>query len=172
MRDYPVIERMIEHNYLPNEGTFCVTENLLDNFYNIYREVYPPKTNKKISTSDVRYAKKLAGLSLMKLNMKRAEKTLSVEKIKTKNPNCGIIYIVSNPAFPNIYKIGMTRDLNKRLRQYQTCDPYRQYKIEHYKFVENAKEEEKRLLELYKTDIVKGEWVSTEKVKEMFYISR
>lgn len=44
----------------------------------------------------------------------------------------GFIYIVSNKAFPNFYKIGVTNDIKNRLRTYQTSAPYRDYKIEYY----------------------------------------
>ena len=54
------------------------------------------------------------------------------------------VYVISNPAYPNLYKIGTTSDLKKRLGQYQTSDPYRGYKVEYsmltegWSFVENG----------------------------------
>ena len=44
----------------------------------------------------------------------------------------GFIYIISNSAFPNYYKIGITTNIKSRLRTYQTSSPYRNYKIEYY----------------------------------------
>jgi len=44
----------------------------------------------------------------------------------------GFIYIISNTAFPNFYKIGVTNDINNRLRSYQTSSPHRNYRIEYY----------------------------------------
>ena len=44
----------------------------------------------------------------------------------------GFVYIVSNKAFPNFYKIGVTSDIKSRLRTYQTAAPDRDYKIEYY----------------------------------------
>ena len=43
----------------------------------------------------------------------------------------GYIYIISNPAFPNIYKVGIARDVTQRLNSYQTPDPERAYKLEY-----------------------------------------
>ena len=169
MKDVLVIEKMIEKGYIPKDGPFEVNEALIDLFYDTHREIYKPKTDKQTKPSNIRYSKKLAGISLMKLNIVRNSQEINIKKVLTKKPNCGIVYLISNPAFPGMYKIGMTKDLPKRLSQYQTGDPYRKYKVEKYKFVENAKEEESRLLKLFKTDINKGEWVSSEQVKTIFY---
>lgn len=44
----------------------------------------------------------------------------------------GFIYIISNSNFPDFYKIGVTTDISKRLRTYQTSSPHRNFKVEHY----------------------------------------
>lgn len=76
----------------------------------------------------------------------------------------GYIYIITNDNFPSWFKIGKTQDLTKRLSQYQTASPLRNYK---YKLVfpiplSNIAKVEKDLLEefsyLYET---KGEWLYT-----------
>lgn len=160
---------MINRKLIPELGMFEVTTTLIDSFYEIYSEVNSLKNSNTFNTkkSNVRYAKKLAGLSLMKLNLERCNiKTIS--KVKSLKPKSGIVYLISNPIFPGMYKIGMTQDLGKRLSQYQTCDPYRRYKVEHYKFVEDRKAEEKKYLEQMKVHLVKGEWVSSERVKDLF----
>lgn len=165
-----VLNSMIEHSIIPASGTFEVTLSLIDKFYDTYREVYPPKTTKKLlKPTDVRFAKKMAGLSLMDLNIARAD-NIEYSKVtkRVRKPKCGIVYLISNPAFPGYYKVGMTKDLEKRLAQYQTGDPHRAYAVEHYKFVEDARAEEKKCLEYMKTDLAKGEWVKHERVKELF----
>jgi len=43
----------------------------------------------------------------------------------------GYVYIIQNPAWPDWKKIGMTDDLDKRLKQYQTSAPMRDYEIIH-----------------------------------------
>lgn len=169
MKDTKIIEHLIDKNVLPKEGTFEVKMYMIDAFYEAYREIYPPKNN-TMKNNNIRYAKKLAGLSLMKLNMARSSNFECGERLKVTKPRCGIIYLISNPVFPGMYKIGITRDLDKRLSTYQTADPYRRYKIEHYKFVEDIRFEEKKLLSELKTNIAKGEWVNTEKVKDLFII--
>ena len=169
MKDIAVLNELVNNNIIPKEGTFEVKMYMVDAFYDIYRKIYPPK-NAKIQKSNVKYAKKLAGLSLMKLNIARSSNLQYTKKLKVTKPKCGIIYLISNPAFPGLYKIGITRDLDKRLASYQTADPHRRYKVEHYKFVEDIKSEENKYLTLMKTNIVKGEWVNTEKVKKLFDI--
>lgn len=170
MKSDKVISLMISRNLIPETGVFEVTYELIDEFYNFYREVYPPK-NKTMKSNNVKFAKKIAGLNLMKLNIARSE-FLEERKqsIKTIKPKCGLIYLVSNPIFPNMYKIGMTRDLNKRLSQYQTSDPYRRYKVEHYKFVEDARSEERKYLKEAGLDIVNGEWITSDKLSNLFDI--
>jgi len=41
------------------------------------------------------------------------------------------VYVISHPAFPNEYKVGIAKDCKSRLNAYQTSDPDRQYKIEY-----------------------------------------
>jgi site-specific DNA-methyltransferase (adenine-specific) len=44
------------------------------------------------------------------------------------------VYIVSNPAYDGLYKVGVAANAESRLNQYQTADPNRAYKLE-YKFL-------------------------------------
>lgn len=105
---------------------------------------------------------------MMRLNEKRfLEENSSLEK-KTKvkyKHNCGFVYIIANEAFPDSYKIGITTDINRRLAAYQTCDPFRRFKVLHYRFVNNKSEIEKNILDKFQTDIIKGEWISNSKVR-------
>src|ERR1700722_2477002 len=167
MKDQYIMQIITDRRIIP-EGTFDVTSGMIDKFYEMYSENFPQKSG-RMTNSNIKFAKKLAGLSLMKLNIARsAEKFDKYEKIKIDKPKCGIIYLVSNPAFPDMFKIGITQDLEKRLAQYQTGDPFRRYKVEHYKFVEDIRKEEERYLQQMSTDLAKGEWVKSEKVKELF----
>lgn len=45
----------------------------------------------------------------------------------------GFIYVISNSAFPDKYKVGIARDVDKRLNSYQTSEPERAYKVEYKK---------------------------------------
>ena len=41
------------------------------------------------------------------------------------------VYVVSNPKYPEEYKVGIASDWRSRLNAYQTSDPDRAYKMEH-----------------------------------------
>ncbi len=41
------------------------------------------------------------------------------------------VYVISNKAYKNEYKVGIAHDIQKRLNSYQTSDPNRGYKLEH-----------------------------------------
>ncbi len=43
------------------------------------------------------------------------------------------VYVISNPNFPGVYKVGIAKDWKARLNSYQTSAPDRQYKLE-FKF--------------------------------------
>lgn len=161
-----IITEMLELGIIPKDIPFEVTEEILNDYYARYCKKYPEKSlNRK--RKDIRYFKKLAGLTLLKLSLSRSKpkKTMTNEKPLIKS---GILYLISNPAFPNYYKIGITQDLDNRLSSYQTYDPHRRFKVEHYKFVNDMKEEEKFILKNYKISLSKGEWIDNEKVKEIF----
>ncbi len=40
------------------------------------------------------------------------------------------VYVISNPAYPGMLKVGVAADVNARLNSYQTGDPRRGYKLE------------------------------------------
>lgn len=52
------------------------------------------------------------------------------------------VYIISHPLHTSLYKVGIAKDWKKRLNQYQTSDPHRQYQCEfqletpHFKDIE------------------------------------
>lgn len=72
----------------------------------------------------------------------------------------GFVYIVSNKNFPNHYKVGVTTDIEKRLKSYQTSSPFRDYKVEYYIFHPNCYDAEKRVQEQMKYFALsrKNEW--------------
>lgn len=77
----------------------------------------------------------------------------------------GYIYIITNPAWENWVKIGITDNLDKRLQTYQTCDPYRAYKIEYFIKIDDYKKIEKLLEETMKPFAKKqlNEWYEIDK---------
>jgi hypothetical protein len=42
----------------------------------------------------------------------------------------GYVYGITHPEHPGYIKIGKTRNVRRRLGQYQTADPFRRYKLE------------------------------------------
>lgn len=73
----------------------------------------------------------------------------------------GYIYIISNIHFPEYYKIGVTHDINSRLRTYQTSSPFRDYKIEYYVKHSDCYSAEKKIQENMK-------YFATDRKKEWF----
>lgn len=168
--DSYIFYEMIEIGLIPSHGIFDVTDSMKEYYVSAYSK-YSGSGDIKTS-SNRNYALKLAGLSLLKLNSQREE----IEYVKTKKSkiktNSGIVYLISNPVFDGFLKIGITKNLVNRLRSYQTYDPMRRYKVEHYRVVENARDEEKHYLTHHKINLAKGEWVYKENVKELFLSGR
>jgi hypothetical protein len=163
--DETIFKKMIELKLLPGTGIFSITEEMKKEYVKIYASL---QGNGNVKTkSNKAYALRLAGLSLLKLNKVREEKTLVKEKT-TEKTKSGIVYIISNVAFPNYYKIGITQNLEERLASYQTYDPLRRYKVEHYKVVENARQMENYFLSHHKINIRNSEWVHGEEIKSIF----
>lgn len=169
MKDRRVIEIMVDKGHIPKTGSFIVNDVMLEQFIGIYGSLYKKVKKYKLTNPERKYAKKLAGLSLMKLNISRSE-IVEPKLIKSKieKPICGVVYLISNPAFPGMFKIGITQNLDTRLATYQTYDPLRRYKVEHYKFALDMRKKEAEILEKFKIDIVKGEWINNTQVKEIF----
>jgi hypothetical protein len=165
-----IVSQMIKDNLISKEGLFEITDVLLEEYINRYSVNFRKSNSYILRNSDKRFAKKLAGMTFIKLNKRRAtelstevKKKVSISKLKF-----GFLYLISNPVFPGMYKVGMTQDLEKRLVQYQTCDPLRRYKIEHVILSEDRRKTEQEILSKFKIDVVNGEWIDSEKVKVLF----
>ena len=72
----------------------------------------------------------------------------------------GYLYIITNSAWPNFIKIGITTDLDKRLQQYQTGSPHRDYRIVYSLYHPEYDVAEKKLKEtmLPFAKSIKHEW--------------
>lgn len=59
----------------------------------------------------------------------------------------GYVYVISNDNWKadNFYKVGIAKDVNRRLNSYQTSDPYRAYRVEYKKKTPYYKEIEKHI---------------------------
>ena len=77
----------------------------------------------------------------------------------------GYLYIISNESFPGYIKFGSTKDLNKRLSQYQTASPFRNYVIEYSVYHPNYIEAERKFKDnlKYFATRIKNEWYEMDK---------
>ncbi len=66
------------------------------------------------------------------------------------------VYVISNPAFENMYKVGVASDCKARLNSYQTSDPDRGYRLEYQKHTNLFRKIEKHIHEKFEN---KHEWV-------------
>ena len=155
-----VLISLISDGIIPNTGIFQITEVMLAAYINKYGELFSKKNKGLTRNSEIRFARRLAGLTLLKLNFER--------KANFNDIYAGLVYMIENPSYPLHYKLGMTIELNARLNTYQTYDPYRRFSIVKYDFVLNRSHIETRLL--HHPDIVneQGEWVLKENAIEIF----
>lgn len=123
---------------------FTVTDLLRLAYASVYAELTNGNYN-TLTSGNKKYALKLAGLNLLKFG-----------GLDT----AGFVYCISNPSFAGYVKVGITKDIAKRLASYQTYDPHRAYRVETYRFVQHKREVEKSLLNRYGISTDKGEWVS------------
>lgn len=72
----------------------------------------------------------------------------------------GYLYIITNENFPGWVKVGVTKDLDARLNNYQTASPYRNYKLVYSIFHPKYLEAEKRIKESMRpfAKAIKNEW--------------
>lgn len=73
----------------------------------------------------------------------------------------GFVYIITNKNFEGYVKIGITKNIKKRLQAYQTSSPFRDYKIEYYVYHPNIKQGEKDIHKLLEPFALsrRNEWV-------------
>ena len=66
------------------------------------------------------------------------------------------VYIISNLHYENLYKVGVSNDVERRLNGYQTGCPNRAFKVEYKKYFSNYREVENEIHSKFK---YKAEWV-------------
>lgn len=147
-----IINLMVDRDKIPIIGSFDITEKHLSDYMQIYEELFGNKGAGYKTVSNTRFARKLAGITLLNLKFKRGFGCHSCKE--------GLVYLVQNPAWPDHLKVGMTTDLDARLSVYQTYDPYRSYKVKHYEFVFDRRLVEKNILNRYNVNVEKGEWLN------------
>ena len=162
-----IFEVMMEENLIPREGQFEITDFLLNKSYEIGSVIFK-KLAKPNKPSDKRFHKRMAGLNMIHLNNERSNEEKIVKKKLTLKQHSGFLYIILNSSFPDFMKIGITKDLEKRLSSYQTYDPFRNFYVKKSIFIEDVRNVEKYLLDNYKMEnSYNGEWISIEQLEEI-----
>jgi hypothetical protein len=141
------VKILCDKEVIPPYTAFDITEEMLQEYVKVYGSL-AHKGNGKFQYG---YARKLAGLELLRLKFSRGAKAKDCKE--------GMVYLISNPSWPGLLKIGMTTDIAARLDSYQIYDPYRRFKVEHYDFCLDRREAETQLLERFDIHLVDGEWV-------------
>ena len=155
-----VVNILLYDEVIPKEEIFQIEEIHLEKYIETYHDLFGKKNKGVKTNSNFKFARKLAGLTLLKVNYAR--------KAKFKDMKSGLVYMIENPAFPEHYKIGMTIDLNSRIDSYQTYDPYRKYKVTKYDFVLNRSKIEKLILLNPNIINENGEWIKKENAIKIF----
>lgn len=141
---------------ISKDSEFEINEALISKFIDLYAEL--SKTKGKMKGSNLRYAKKLAAISFIKFKLKH---NLPVKE--------GFVYFISNPAWHDQYKIGMSQLPKDRLAQYQTYSPLRDYKLHHWSYWLDKREGEKLVHSLF-DDVKDYEWVNLPESKLHKYL--
>jgi hypothetical protein len=147
------LQTLMEEGLIPHNHDFVITETLLLKYIDVYGKV----SDRKEGRFDLAYARRLAGLNLLKY-----KNSFDVDDIKE-----GILYAIQNKAWPDHFKIGITSDLNKRLASYQTYDPFRAYKVSLYEFVCDKRKTEKIIFDKFALNVENGEWLKIESCKSV-----
>lgn len=155
-----IFEDMIKNGHIPETGQFIITDEILDISVKTRHILFNKKPNSKLTNSNYRFHKKIAGVNFLHLNAERANAEINKKEVEYKSPvmkqPSGILYIISNPAYPEYIKVGLTRDLKARLLTYQTYDPLRRFEVIKSVFVENVSHVEKYLLDTFKIHDIMG----------------
>lgn len=128
---------LISNGKIPLVGAFEVTSSLIQDYFFTYGAL-SNKVKGVSNKSNFKYARRLAGLSLLRLNISRGVRASEIK--------AGHCYLISNKAFPLHYKLGASYDVHKRLASYQTYSPYRDFVLEKYDFVLDKLKVEKIIL--------------------------
>lgn len=133
-----------------------ITKNIVDQ---MLAERLNPDIMKHVSAKRKRYITKQQPFFVLLDLIKHKYK---LDKIENEERNTtiteGFVYIVTNPAFPGYVKVGNAIDVYKRLNSYQTSDPHRKFKIEHYMFFHDRRMAEKLMHKILALFSASGEW--------------
>lgn len=68
---------------------------------------------------------------------------------KNKNKQLTYIYVITNPIYDGWVKIGRSRNVFNRIKNYQTYSPYRDFKLEYYLRIYNIDEVENIFYDMF-----------------------
>lgn len=159
---------MIDRGFLPREGSFEVTKDLIDISHDIGNELFS-QNGRKQKPSDLRFRKRISGLTLMHLKSERdaVEENFTLKKSRLIH-TCGFVYIIKNPNYIGHFKLGITSDVEKRIKSYQTYDPNRSFYVDKKYFVENTRKVENYLISMFSNfDVNNGEWLENKEYKKV-----
>ena len=142
-----LVLKELEERGLIYPSFFQIDSKLLDKYESIYNRI--TGGNGKAKSSNSRFNRKIAAMNLIKY-----KKALGITITE------GFVYIISNPAWPGMCKVGMTSNVSKRLASYQTYSPKRDYVLKHWSFWEDRREAEKFVLSISR--VYSHEWISLE----------
>ncbi len=94
-----------------------------------------------------------------RLNKVKINHLTYLPKRRKSPPKKKFVYVVSNPLFSGLYKVGVTMNLEVRLNVFQTSGPFRGFKIEYSKLTPRFREIEKYVLNKYQADY---EWIKAD----------
>lgn len=162
MKDFEkrIFETLSYMKSFPESGIFQIEERHLDEYITVYGEIFNTK-DKDLKRHERSFARKLAGRNFVRF-------LVEDRHAKFNDINAGMVYMISNPSFPDHVKIGMTLDIIDRLEQYQTYDPFRKFKIEKYNFVLDRKAKERQILSHPDLFREQGEWIKKENSEKIF----
>jgi hypothetical protein len=94
------VDSMIKSNVIPVEGLFDITEFMLSSYVELYGCIHNGELVRK---REIEFARKLAGLNLLKLKLARGGSPTTCKE--------GLVYLITNPAWPDHLKVGMLPQL-------------------------------------------------------------
>lgn len=95
-----------------------------------YRELEPE--DRRVLRDEVRH--------ILKIKAKYQALDQEWEDLSNAEDALGLIYVITNPAWPNWVKIGQSINITKRLNDYQTASPLRDYTIFYSIAVKNPRQ--------------------------------
>ena len=84
----------------------------------------------------------------------------------------GYVYIISNPAWRNWYKVGSSLDAKNRRNTYQTSSPLRDYKLKYCKIFSDRRAAESKIhIALEALGLERsGEWFNTKHIRKIIEV--